>query len=158
MEENYIILLRESLEKKVEILKEIVQLNIEQKDILEDKTSPVDEFDRNVSSKDALVQKITKLDDGFDEVFKKVSEELDSNREKYASEIKLMQDLIREITDLSSKVQAQEKENYTLAKNKFSGVRKQVQRVRQSKDKVNTYYKNMTKANYYDPQFLDQKN
>lgn len=155
MEENYIIILRESLEKKVRVLRDIIHSNEEQRSILEDDNAPADEFERNADEKDALVQQIVELDDGFDELFKKVEEELTSNREKYASEIKRMQDLIREITDLSAKVQSQEKVNYELAKNKFAGIKKQVKKVRQSQEAVSSYYKNMTKSNYYDPQFFD---
>ena len=155
MEENYIIILRESLEKKVRVLRDIIHSNEEQQSILEDDNAPADEFERNADEKDALVQQIVELDDGFEELFKKVEEELSSNREKYASEIKRMQDLIREITDLSAKVQSQEKVNYDLAKKKFAGIRNQVKKVRQSQEAVSTYYKNMTKSNYYDPQFFD---
>ncbi len=155
MEENYIIILRESLEKKARVLRDIIHSNEEQRSILEDDNAPADEFERNADEKDALVQQIVELDDGFDELFKKVEEELTSNREKYASEIKRMQDLIREITDLSAKVQSQEKVNYELAKKKFAGIRNQVKKVRQSQEAVSTYYKNMTKSNYYDPQFFD---
>ena len=155
MEENYIIILRESLEKKVRVLRDIIHSNEEQRSILEDDNAPADEFERNADEKDALVQQIVELDDGFEELFKKVEEELSSNREKYASEIKRMQDLIREITDLSAKVQSQEKVNYDLAKKKFAGIRNQVKKVRQSQEAVSTYYKNMTKSNYYDPQFFD---
>ena len=155
MEENYIMILRESLEKKVRILRDIIHSNEEQRSILEDDNAPADEFERNVDAKDALVRQIVELDDGFDELFKKVEGELSSNREKYASEIKRMQDLIREITDLSAKVQSQEKVNYDLAKLKFAGIRKQVKKVRQSQKAVSSYYQSMGRGTYYDPQFFD---
>ncbi len=155
MEENYIIILRESLEKKVRILKDIIRRNEEQKDILEDDNAAADEFERNVDEKERLVQQIVDLDTGFEELFKKVEKELSVNREKYASEIKRMQDLIREITDLSAKVQSQEKVNRDLATIKFAGIKKQVKKVRQSQKAVSAYYTNMSRANYYDPQFFD---
>ncbi len=153
--ENYVTILRESLEKKVRVIKDIIHSNEEQRSILEDDNAPADEFEKNADEKDLLVQQIVELDDGFDELFKKVEKELDSNREKYADEIKRMQDLIREITDLSAKVQSQEKLNYDLATKKFAGIRNQVKKVRQSQEAVSTYYRNMNKANYYDPQFFD---
>ena len=76
MEENYIIILRESLEKKVRILKDIIRRNEEQKDILEDDNAAADEFERNVDEKERLVQQIVDLDTGFEELFKKVEKEL----------------------------------------------------------------------------------
>ena len=75
MEENYVVILRESLEKKVRILKDIIRRNEEQKDILEDKNAAVDVFEKNVSEKDALVQQIVALDEGFDTLFKRVENE-----------------------------------------------------------------------------------
>ena len=97
------------------------------------------------------------LDKGFEVVFQKVSEELEKNRSVYRSEILDMQRLIREITDLSSEIEGEEKENKLLAEQKFSYVRAQVTKVRKSQKAVSNYYHTMMKTNYEDPQFMDRK-
>ena len=154
---DYVVMLRESLQKKASILRDIIILNEEQKTILEDENATPDEFESNVNSKDELVQQIVALDDGFEGIFKKVEREFTINKEAYVDEIHRMQDLIREITDLSERVQAQERVNSNLAREKFSSIRAQVRKVRQGQKAVSNYYNNMMQTNYYDPQFFDNK-
>ncbi len=154
---DYIRILKESLEKKVSVLSRIREKNEEQKDILTDQNSTPDELQQNLDEKGALVDEIIELDKGFEVVFQKVSEELEKNRSVYRSEILDMQRLIREITDLSSEIEGEEKENKLLAEQKFSYVRAQVTKVRKSQKAVSNYYHTMMKTNYEDPQFMDRK-
>ena len=154
---DYVVMLRESLQKKVSLLKDISIRNEEQKAILEDPNATPDEFQSNVDDKDELVQQIVALDEGFESIFKKVEDEISEHRSEYADEIRRMQDLIREITDLSERVRSQERINSDLARAKFSTIKTQVKRVRQSQKAVNNYYNSMVRANYYDPQFFDNK-
>ena len=154
---DYVTMLRESLQKKVSLLRDIIIRNDEQKAILEDDNASPDEFQANIDQKDELVSQIVALDDGFDSIFKKVESELAADRDAYADEIRRMQDLIREITDLSERVRTQEKLNASLARVKFSDIRRQIKTVNKGQKVVSNYYNNMMKANYYDPQFYDSK-
>ena len=154
---DYIRILKESLEKKVEILGRIREKNAEQKDILTDQNSSPDELQANLDAKGDLVDEIIELDKGFEVVFAKVSEELQKNRPLYSDEIRSMQGLIRKITDLSSEVEGEERENRILAEQKFSYVRAQVTKVRKSQKAVSNYYHTMMKTSYGDPQFMDRK-
>lgn len=156
-ENNYVQMLRESLEKKIEILKEIRVRNAEQGRILTDPNADPDDFSANIEEKGALVDEITKLDDGFEIVFEKVSEELQNNREAYKDEILRMKELITEVTDLTAEVEREEQQNKGLAERKFADVRAQVKKVRKSQTAVTNYYHNMMKTNYDDPQFMDRK-
>ena len=154
---DYIRILKESLEKKVDVLERIIEKNAEQKDILSDQNSSPDELQNNLDEKGALIDEIDELDKGFEVVFEKVSKELQENRSAYRDEILEMQRLIRKITDLASEVEIEERENKLLAEQKFSYVRTQVQKVRKSQKAVSNYYHNMMKTNYEDPQFMDWK-
>ena len=156
MTDNYVLILRESLEKKVEILEHIQAENRKQRQVLEDNNSDVDEFEATLDYKASLVDQIVKLDDGFETLFARVEDELQANKETYKDEIQRMQELIRQITDLSTAVQAQEKENEKLAREKFAYVRKQVQKVRKSQKAVNNYYQSMRGDSVYQPQFMDK--
>ena len=153
----YISVLIQSLEKKVKILEQISQKNLEQKEGLENPNLDPEEFDGMVLEKAALIDELEQLDSGFEEVFEKVKEELNANKSFYQEDIKLMQELIRKITNKSVAVQKQEAQNKELMQQKFAAVRKQVKEVRQSQRIVNQYYKNMMKSGYVDSQFLDNK-
>ncbi len=154
---DYIRILTESLEKKVEVLEKIRLKNAEQKDILTDQNASPDELQKNLDEKGELIDEILELDKGFEVVFQKVSEELEKNRSSYRDDILSMQQLIRKITDLASEVEVEERENRLLAEQKFSYVRNQVTKVRKSQKAVSNYYHTMMKTNYEDPQFMDRK-
>lgn len=68
-----------------------------------------------------------------------------------------MQDLIRQITDLSVELQREEQENKELADKKFANIREKAKRVRASKKAVNNYYRSAGKVDYDTPQFFDNK-
>ena len=98
-----------------------------------------------------------RLDAGFAELFERVREELNGNRQAYCKEIAAMQELIRLLTEKSADIRAQEQRNKELMTRKFAAVRKQVKEVRKSQKIVNQYYKNMMKTAYIEPQFTDKK-
>ena len=156
-EKDYVIMLRESLEKKVELLTLIQKKNARQKEILLDELSTPDELDDNFAEKGKLVDQIVALDDGFEVLYEKVKDALDKDRAAYAEEIRKMQELIPQINDLSNQVQAEEQRNRNLASNRFTSIKQRVQKVRTSQRAANVYYQNMMKRNNIDPQFMDHK-
>ena len=157
MNKLYLTILMESLQKKIRILDQIIMADQEQREALEDPNLDPDDFDRIVEKKADDIEQLEQLDAGFEEVFARVKEELDGNREQYKEQIHIMQDLIRKITDKSLLIQKQEAQNKELMEKKFTAVRSQAREVRKSQKIVNQYYKNMMKNNYNDPQFLDNK-
>ena len=157
MNKLYLTILMESLQKKIRILDQIILADQEQREALEDPNLDPDDFDRIVEKKAEFIDQLEQLDAGFEEVFARVKEELDGNREQYKEQIHIMQDLIRKITDKSLLIQKQEAQNKELMEKKFTAVRSQAREVRKSQKIVNQYYKNMMKNNYNDSQFLDNK-
>ena len=157
MNNLYITILIESLEKKIRILDEIILANQEQREGLEDPNLDPDDFDKIVGKKSEYIEQLDQLDNGFEELFARVRDELNENREKYKEQIHTMQDFIRKITDKSLMIQKQEAQNKELMQQKFAAVRSQAREVRKSQKIVNQYYKNMMKTNYVDPQFMDNK-
>jgi len=158
MEKNtYIPIMIQSLKKKNQILDVIIQLNQRQRDELENPGLDPDDFDKTVEEKDVQIQKLDTLDTGFQELFEKVREELNDNREAYREEIAQMQKYIRSLMEKSASIQVQEAHNKALMQQKFAAVRRQIKEVRQSQKVVNQYYRNMMKTNFIDPQFTDKK-
>lgn len=157
MENTYIDIMIQSLNKKIQVLESIQLINFEQKELLENSEGDADEFDKTVEEKSALIEQINHLDSGFDKLFDRVKEELDGNRTAYADRIRTMQSLIRHITDLSMELQKQEARNKDLMTRKFASIRERAKTVRTSGKAVNQYYKNMMNLHYVDPQFLDNK-
>lgn len=157
MAENYLLIMIQSLKKKIQVLDCIIDANDRQKNGLEDPNLDPDDFDKIVEEKSKYIEQLDLLDSGFDKLFARVREELDTKRAAYVGEIKEMQTLIQRITEKSNRIQVQEARNKDLMTQKFSKIHKQVRDVRVSQQAVNQYYQNMKKINYIDPQFMDNK-
>lgn len=157
MEQTYVDIMIQSLEKKISVLEEIKKQNELQKQLLEDDKAEAEEFDATVDQKAALIEQMMQLDSGFDKLFERVKDELNHNRDAYADKIKRMQSLIRSVTDLSMEIQAQEARNKDLMTRKFVFIRETAKTVRTNTKVASQYYQNMMQLNVIDPQFMDNK-
>ena len=157
MEQTYVDIMIQSLNKKLQVLDRIAELNLIQKEQLEDSLSQVEEFDKIVEEKAKLIEQMEQLDSGFEKLFARVQEELNENKEAYAEAIKTMQNAIRSITDKSMEIQAQEARNRDLMVRKFAYVKESAKSVRTNSKIATQYYRNMMNLNYIDPQFMDNK-
>lgn len=156
-DKNYLQVLEQSLKKKLAILNQIRLKNEEQRVLLLDENLTPDDFEQNVEEKGVLIEKLDLLDQGFEEIYGRVRETLNTGKEQYQDEIQRLQELIRQVTAAGNSIQAEEKRNYKLAQQKFSSVKKQVREIKSSHKAVNEYYRSMTKTNYMDAQFMDSK-
>ena len=157
MHETYVDIMIQSLNKKIQVLDQIIELNQIQKETLEDVKGEIEQFDKTVEGKTQLIEQMQQLDSGFEKLYARVQEELQSNRENYTEQIKMMQSCIRQITDKSMEIQAQEARNRDLMIRKFAYVKETAKSVRTNSKAASQYYKNMMKLNYVDPQFMDNK-
>lgn len=157
MQETYVDIMIQSLNKKLQVLDKIAELNLKQKEILENTKAPVEEFEKTVEEKAKLIEQMQQLDSGFEKLYTRVQEELQAQKEDYAEAIQTMQSCIRRITDKSMEIQAQEARNKELMVRKFAFVKETAKNVRTNSKVASQYYKNMMKLNYVDPQFMDNK-
>lgn len=157
MAENYLLIMIQSLKKKIQVLDCIIDANMRQKEGLEDPNLDPDDFDKIVEEKAKYIEQLDLLDSGFDKLFERVKDAVKSDKDTYKNEIKEMQTLITCITEKSSEIQVQEARNKNLMTQKFTKIHKQARDVRASQQAVNQYYQNMKKLNVIDPQFMDNK-
>ena len=137
--ENYLQIMIDSLVQKEELLKQIVDYNEKQQTIITAAEFDEDAFEQNLNDKGELVEKILKLDEGFNSVFNRVKE------------------LVSAVTDLGVRIQAQELRNKQLVEKRFAQMRKELSNAKRATSKANAYYKNANKLNNYESHFLDQK-
>lgn len=155
--ESQLNILSESLDKKLEVLKEIQMYNEEQEKSFTCGQADLDNFDAAVEKKGQLIEKLQRLDVGFETMYARLSEELKGNREKYAEQIKVLKQKVSEVTELSVTVQAQEKRNKKLVEEYFAKEREGIRSNRKTSKAAYDYYKNMNRSNYIPPQFMDSK-
>jgi len=156
MSEHYISMLIESQKKKKKVLERIINLNKQQRNLLLDQDTGPDELERNIDQKGAAIEELSMLDNGFQQVFDKVKEELDQNREKYRDDIIELQGLIKEITALGQTIESQELRNKELMVNKFAFVRERVKTVRSTARAISTY-NSMNNNSFGEAQLWDNK-
>ncbi len=159
MEEKYIMIMLDSLQKKSGVLSDIIKKNGEQSQILKEEETDWDAFDRNADEKMELIERIDELDEGFDQLFEKVKMLLESQegKDRYGEQIRRMQQLIREITDKSTSIQATESRNKKLVEQRFQQSRQKIGQSRNSSRIVRDYYRNMQQTQVVPPAFLDNK-
>ena len=145
--ENYVQMMTDSLIMKKDILEKVIVLSEAQNGIL-----AAAEFDEKAE----LIDKIERLDDGFNSLFARVKETLDGHKDEYKSEITVIKELIKNVTELAVRVQAQEARNKVLAENRFAQMRKEVSNAKRNTQAASTYYNSMNKLNF-EPHLMDQK-
>ncbi len=138
--ESQLSILAESLDRKLEVLKEIQKYNAEQEKSFQGGQADLDSFDAAMEKKGQLIEKIIKLDTGFETMYAKLSEELKGNRERYAEQIRVLQQKVTEVTELSVSVQAQEQRNKKLVEEFFAKERAGIRDGRKSSNADDEYY------------------
>lgn len=155
--ENQLTILSESLDEKLELLKEIQEYNRRQEECFRSENVDLDAFDAAVDEKGALIERLNRLDEGFEILYDKLAKQLQENREKYSVQIAELQHKIAGVMELSVAIQAQEKRNKKLVEDYFARERANIGRGRRSSKAAYDYYKSMSGSNYAPPQFYDNK-
>jgi hypothetical protein len=152
---DYINILLESLNKKSKVLGLLLCKNsLQEKAIKEDDTLA---FEKLVEEKAVLIQELSNLDEGFETVFERVKEELSKNRKLYDTQIRIMQNLVREITDKSVCIQASEQRNKQTIEANFRNARLDIKNKRTSIKVANNYYKAMNHLSSSGNSQIDKK-
>ena len=157
MSNTYLSALKESLEKKIEVLKAIHIKDEEQLEIAKTTPFSFDAYDKNSEEKGILIYKLEKLDEGFELVYEKVKEELNANKAAYKDEIKVMQSLITEITSLSTKIQAEEARNKKALETAFKSEKDRLKGQRSGMKAVKSYAQQMQASGSAYSGVMDQK-
>ncbi len=154
---NYLGVLEESLHKKLQLLDKIQMYNEAQCQVFSSDNVQVEKFDVYIDEKGKLIEEVLKLDEGFETLYANLSEQLKNNRNQYAEQIKNLQNLVKQVTEKSVAVQAQEARNKVLIESYFAKEKEQIGQGRRSSAVAYNYYANVNKAVRSQPQFMDSR-
>ncbi|HIW81816.1 MAG TPA: flagellar protein FliT [Candidatus Acetatifactor stercoripullorum] len=155
--ETQLDILSETLDKKLLVLNKIQEYNKIQEQSFQNGQVRLQDFDEAVEQKGRLIEEINRLDEGFELLYERLAQELRENRQRYALQIKALQQKVARVTELSVAVQAQEQRNKKLVEDFFAGQKEQIGKNRKTSKAAYGYYKNMSGGNYVQPQFFDDK-
>ena len=154
---NYLKVLEESLSKKLTVLQALLEASNRQGELAEEEAFDLDAFETTMDQKEELLSQLEKLDEGFESVFRKIETEVKENRELYKEEVGMLQQLIRQCTDVSVEIQATEARNKAKLSVKFVDQQKELRQIKTSNKVAATYYKSMTNTQNTDSYYMDQK-
>ena len=154
----YIDILIETLEKKVVLLKKIIDISNFQSDLM-DKGEDVEsaELDRTFDNKDVLIGHINSIDNGFEQIFERTKVEISQNSKQYKTQIQELQKLIGEVTECSVRIQAIEQRNKVKMERYFATRRNKIKEFNVTNKMATNYYKNMADRHKGEAYFLDKK-
>lgn len=149
-------ILEDSLVKKKSILMRIEEENKNQENIL--KANPVSsaDFEATIDKKTGLIAELNKLDQGFENLYDRIKEQLVTEQSAHRQQVAILKDLISEITDLSVAIQAQEARNKGLVEKFFSQNKQGIQADR-IRAKSAYDYMNRMAGQEVAPRFMDTK-
>ena len=103
-----------------------------------------------------MIEELTRLNDGFDLLFSKVQVELTLQKEKYRTQLARLQDQIREVTEMSNRIQVQEQRNKALVDQYFSEERTRIKVGKRSTATAMKYYQTMNRTQFVPSQAVDE--
>lgn len=157
-DKTYVVILRDSIANKIHILKTLIELTEEQEQIVKGNDPDLVDFDEILVEKDRQIEMLNMLDDGFNNVYERVREDVTSNPGAYRVELEQIQKLIGEAVELGAKLQAMEIANKEYIEAFIKKKKAEVRGYRVSKSTSASYYRNMANqhvdgASY----FMDEK-
>ncbi len=140
---SYADMMVNSLIKKKETLLRLYEGTREQERLLKSDEMDVDRFSEITDEKGNDIEELNNLDAGFDNLYRKLEQELKQNKSQYLSEIEQMKSLITEVTDISSKIQVIEKNNYERFQLYMKNEREKLRKSNMSQQTAKNYAQNM---------------
>lgn len=158
--DNYLKIMIDSLVKKSEYLRDIIEKNNLQEKCIQGKDYDEidwDAFNLLVTEKEILIDRINTMDEGFQSLYDRIKEQITDNKDKYKDEIATIQNLIRTVTDQSVEITTGEERNRRQIE-KIMGARKKVIRGKRNSLKVaQSYYQSMRGHATEDLSMMDKK-
>ena len=145
--DDYIQIMIESLTKKSELLEKLIDKNLAQHDCVEGKKYEEidwDSFNLIVEQKQTIIDRIVKMDEGFQSLYDRVKEQLNTDKDKYSDQIKEIQRLISLITEQGVKISTGEERNRKIIEKLFNGKKKEIRQTRNSLRVANSYAQTMS--------------
>ena len=140
---TYMTILVDTLQKKKEVLKQISELTVQQKQILQSEEFSEEEFQVTMDGKSKCLEELEQLDQGFEQIYERVALVLQHNKEMYKESIQAAQGLIRDIMELNVCIRAMEEQNKERFSMVLSGRRDKMKTFRSSNKVAENYYRNM---------------
>ena len=155
----YVIILRDSLVNKKKILLNLIDYTEKQAELVKQGDIEADEFEKLIDDKGKSIAMLNMVDDGFESIYSRVREEIQTEPDKYKAILQEIQSLIEETVSLGAKIETLEHRNKEMIEAFISGKRTEIKDFRSRKNTMKSYSQNMPNQHVQGSSyFLDKKN
>lgn len=158
MLKQYLKMLDQSLDQKKQMLDQMIEMTAAQKVSLDKDPVDWEGFDQLVEKKAEMIERLDKMDDGFESVYDRIREELLKDKEQHKELVAAIQKKIQAVSDDSAALMAAERRNKEQVEIKIAEEKKRLQQRKTTSKVATNYYRSMNKVNLIDPQLMDKKN
>jgi hypothetical protein len=157
MAENYVQVLIDTINKKEETLRRILEITEEQEQISKAEEYDSDRMEKTLNDKEIQIARLNHLDEGFQSVYDRVSSQIRNNMEDYKDSIVILQDKIRVCTELGNAIRVLEDRNRNRLSQLFSRTKKEYSASKNKASVAQNYFKTMNNSKIMDAYFVDKK-
>ncbi|MCH5272767.1 MAG: flagellar export chaperone FlgN [Lachnospiraceae bacterium] len=150
-------ILEDTIQKKEQLLNTLLELTKAQETVLTGEKFSMEEFTELMDKKEPHIQKIEKLDEGFEAVFKKMKPAVDDYKKEFEPRIKAMQQQIKTVLEKGAALCALEEKNKARLEICLRDRRQEIKSFKKSSQMVSSYYKNMAGSAGDKSLFMDKK-
>jgi hypothetical protein len=154
---TYLSLLEATLEKKCEILSRLYEFSKEQETLINEDKLNDENFNRIVDEKGKLILEIQQLDEGFEQIYLRIKDEIYTNQNNYQNEIIKLKELIINVSEKGVQLQVIENHNKSKMDVYFKSKRNEIKNFKISNKSATNYYKSMADQYQQQAYFFDKK-
>lgn len=156
---TYCNMMLDVLKKKLDVLKKLYAETEKQEVLLGKGSLDEDAFNKTMEAKDTLLERLNSLDDGFMDLYARLESLVKSGAQGFEKEFTAIKDHVRQITDLSTSLEALEKRNHAKLSVYLTQGKQKIKDYKMSSKTVSAYYKNMSgKHQEGDSYFFNRQN
>ncbi len=158
MEQNlstFLRMMQDVLRRKKAFLQDLLTITKEQDYLLHAGELDDEAFTATVNKKTDLIDKVNESDDAFQVIYKRISSSMKDRAAEHEGDITIIQDLIKDVTELQAAIQVLEKKNRETFDQRVNTRRQGIKNVKVSQKTASQYYKTQAKLNENGPVFMD---
>ena len=157
MEQNYVQVLIDTITKKEETLRKILEITKQQEVISKQDTYASEDMEKTLNEKEIQISRLNYLDEGFQSVYERVSSEIRNHIDVYKQDVLVLQDKIRICTEIGNEIMVLEERNRNRFNTLFSKAHTDYSTVKSKASVAQNYFKTMNNSKVMDAYFVDKK-
>lgn len=157
MDQNYVQVLIDTITKKEETLRKILEITKQQESISKQEVYASEDMEETLNEKEIQIARLNYLDEGFQSVYDRVRSEIRNHLDTYKQDVLVLQDKIRICTEIGNEIMVLEERNRNRFSVLFSKAHADYSSSKSQANVAQNYFKTMNNSKVMDAYFVDKK-